>query len=180
MNCALTDRLLSLLPEVYNRSFIAQQLTRNPKMTFLEVFNGVLQPVWHRHRRRNHRKHGKVVGQLVATQRDGKTYQPLRQERHLRLLCRTSNRQQHDCYICTSSRSSRKQESTSARTKTGSPATTTTRPGRTSRISGGLSTSSYAAPTPPRFSTNLGATQHRIRVRTSVTWQICWKIARIN
>ena len=38
MNRALADRLLSLLPEEYKHSFIAQQLTQNPKMTFLEVF----------------------------------------------------------------------------------------------------------------------------------------------
>ena len=38
MNRALADRLLSLLPEEYKGSFIAQQSTKNPKMTFLEVF----------------------------------------------------------------------------------------------------------------------------------------------
>ena len=37
MNRALADRFLSLIPEEYKRSFIAQHLTSNPKMTFLQV-----------------------------------------------------------------------------------------------------------------------------------------------
>ena len=38
MNRALADRSLSLIPEEYKSSFIAQQLTSNPKMTFLQIF----------------------------------------------------------------------------------------------------------------------------------------------
>ena len=38
MNHALADRFLSLISGEYKRSFLAQQLTSNPKMTFLEVF----------------------------------------------------------------------------------------------------------------------------------------------
>ena len=38
MNRALADRFLSLIPEEDKRSFTAQHLTSNPKMTFLQVF----------------------------------------------------------------------------------------------------------------------------------------------
>ena len=38
MNRTLADRFLSPIPEKYKHSFIAQQLTSNPKMTFLKVF----------------------------------------------------------------------------------------------------------------------------------------------
>ena len=38
-NRALVNRFLSLLPEAYQRSFKSQQLTANPKLTFLQVFD---------------------------------------------------------------------------------------------------------------------------------------------
>ena len=37
-NRVLADQFLSLVPLAYKRSFISQQLTKNPKMTFLQVF----------------------------------------------------------------------------------------------------------------------------------------------
>ena len=74
----------------------------------------------------------------------------------------------------------KKQGSTNARTRTGSLETPTIRPGRTPRTSGAWITSTSAAPTPPRSSTNLEATRHKIRVRINGTWRTFWKIALIN
>ena len=69
MNRALVDRLLLLIPEQYKRAFILQQLTSNPKMIFLQVFEWFCdQYIWRRNRGGNnwkYRETSSTAGHLV-------------------------------------------------------------------------------------------------------------------
>ena len=182
MNRALADRLLSLLQEEYKLSFIAQQLTQNPKMTFLEVFKwfynqyGIAteeEIIKNMAKLLNNWSPHEGMEKFIGHFDKSVTYASFAGQA-------TASNTIVTYFLTVIKKTGKYQRAYEDWLACCTPATTTARPEHMPRISGGWSTSSYVAPTPPRFSTNLGATQHRIRVRTSVTWQIFWKIARIN